>query len=89
MGINPTLGYLKGRMVLQGTSKVTTYYFKLVVEGPNGRTSRRLPIKLERDMKNAGDNLPTPLKEKWEEIMGVTDDKPVVEMVFGSKESPM
>lgn len=89
MGINPTLGYPKGRMILQGSSKVTTYSFKLVVEGPNGRTSRRLPINLERDMRNADDNLPAPLKEKWEEIMGVGDDKLVVEMVFGSKEGPM
>lgn len=85
MNINWLLGTPKGRMVLQGSSRSTTYYFTLVVEGPNGRTNRRLPVDLQGDMKTPGDKPPTSLIQEWEAIMGVADDAPKVHMVPGPK----
>ncbi|TBU38392.1 cytolysin [Dichomitus squalens] len=46
MSLNNLLNNPRGRLNLQGSSKNVTYSFKLVREGPKGRTSTPLPVDL-------------------------------------------
>jgi hypothetical protein len=51
MYLNNLLNNPRGRMDLMGNSRIVTYTFKLVREGPRGRTVTPLPV----DLHSAGD----------------------------------
>ncbi|KAJ6468043.1 hypothetical protein DFH09DRAFT_1482225 [Mycena vulgaris] len=75
----------RGTLTLVGSCRITTYSFKLVREGPKGRTSTPLPIDL--DHARAAD-VPPAVIAKWAEIgKTAVGEGPVQDTVpgFGKK----
>ena len=58
MNINSLLNTPRGTLNLQGSSRVTTYSFKLVREGPKGRTTTPLPVELNVTTNANGEQTP-------------------------------
>lgn len=85
MDLNGLLGSPKGTMNLQGTSRATAYYFRLVTEDPNGRQSRVLPIDLVGDITNKDANPPAAIVKRWEEMIKTDKEAPVMEVKPGPK----
>ena len=65
MNINSLLGSPRGTLNLQGSSRVVTYNFKLVREGPKGRTTTPLPVELNVADNTSGDETPAGVVALW------------------------
>ncbi len=64
MDINSLLGNPRGKLNLQGSSKVTTMSFKMVREGPNGHTVVKAPV----DLRSADREVPVSVHRTWAEM---------------------
>lgn len=86
MPLNGLLNSPRGRMHLMGSSRRSTYAFRIIREGPNGRTSEPVVIDLvEAARARAGMNeqqIPPAILEKWnedaKEAAGVPEDMNMV-----------
>lgn len=83
MLINWILDSPTGEMRLEGSSRSVTYSFEIRTEGPNGRTTKKLPVDLHAALKGATKKPSAALMKKWEEKMGGGAVR--ADMIAGSK----
>ena len=73
MNINSLLGSPRGTLNLQGSSRVVTYNFKLVREGPKGRTTTPLPVELNVTTNGNGEETPARVLALWSQATLTSD----------------
>ncbi|EJF58371.1 cytolysin [Dichomitus squalens LYAD-421 SS1] len=87
LNLNSLLNNPRGRLNIQGSSRTVTYGFKLVREGPNGRTTTPLPVDLYEASASQVAQAPVGVLASWtktiEEHVGTA---PTEDMVPGTKE---